>query len=213
MCLPAAKRFILLERRVDDHEQRLSSIEERLAKLEAPPNPPARLPLMNLHPPNPFMQLPNALPDKDQIRDEVERHSKRKNAVLFGLQVSDVNETDVVKKLVSDAELSDLTQDNIITVFRDGPSYDNVPRFCKVYLDSIDAKTRFINFINDSRRNNTDGFINLRARPDLSFLQRKRARELRSELSARTKNGESNLFIDYKADTIKVRNIAYRNRP
>ena len=72
LCLPAAKRFILLERRVDDHEQRLSSIEERLAKLEAPPNPPAPLPLMTLHPPNSFMQLLNALPDKDQIRDEVE---------------------------------------------------------------------------------------------------------------------------------------------
>ena len=93
----------------------------------------------------------------------------------------------------------------IVTVFRDGPVYDEMPRFCKVYCKNIDAKVHFINFINSSRKLNTDGFSKLRARPDLSYLQRQRARELRSELQIHIDAGENDFFIDYKNNCVKRR--------
>ena len=66
----------------------------------------------------------------------------------------------------------------------------------------MDCKTRFINFVNSSRKSNVKCFLSLRARPDLSYLQRKTARDLRAELITRTDNGELNLFIDYKLRVI-----------
>jgi PHD-finger len=201
-CLPLAKHVIGIEKRIDEAEARLKTLEERVQKLESAPT--IR--------PQPLMSIPCAAPtvttstfsDRDEMRDELERESKRKNAVLFGLeQVSSRNDTDVVKQLISDADVEGLSPDDIVTVFRDGPLYEDKPRFCKVYCTSIDAKARFIEFINNCRKSETDGFVNLRARPDLSFLQRKRARELRAELKARTDNGETNLYVDYKSECIK----------
>ena len=52
---------------------------------------------------------------------------------------------------------------------------------------------------------NTDGFSKLRARPDLSYLQRQRARELRSELQIHIDAGENDFFIDYKNNCVKRR--------
>jgi len=133
---------------------------------------------------------------REKIKDDLERDSKRKNAVLFGLPDSDENETNAVRTMVNEANLDNLKPDDIITAFRDGPAYEGKPRFCKVYCKSVDAKQAFINFVNSSRKNGDDEFREMRARPDLSFLQRRRARELRAELKSRFDNGESDLYID-----------------
>jgi PHD-finger len=200
-CLPLAKRFIDMEKRVDHFEARMETLEKRLEKLEtAGPNRPPPLMSFPINPP-PMQGTFDA--QKEQMRDELERQSKRKNAVLFGLQVSSRNDTDIVKELIEEAEIEGLSPDDIVTVFRDGPSYDDKPRFCKVYCVSIECKTRFINFVNSSRKSGVEGFSSMRARPDLSFLQRKTARDLRAEMKTRTDNGELNLFIDYKNECIK----------
>jgi len=142
---------------------------------------------------------------RERMKDDLERDSKRKNAVLFGLPVTDKNETDAVRTLVNEANLENLKASDITTAYRDGPTYEGKPRFCKVYCKSIDAKLAFINFVNNSRKSGDEEFRDMRARPDLSFLQRRKARELRAELKSRSDNGESDLYIDYKTESIKKR--------
>uniref|UniRef100_A0A915JJC9 Uncharacterized protein n=1 Tax=Romanomermis culicivorax TaxID=13658 RepID=A0A915JJC9_ROMCU len=52
-----------------------------------------------------------------------------------------------------------------------------------VYCNNSKLKAAFIKLINKNCRNSIDK--NLRARPDLSYLQRKRSRELQAELQGR----------------------------
>lgn len=207
LCMPTIDRFLRMEKRMYTFEERLMAFDEKLAKLESNKFRPATTipPLMNF--PG-AITLPAQRNDDEvrtRLRDELERESKRKNAVLFGLEDTGANDTDVVKQLIDDAVLQDLKSSDVVTVFRDGPDYDDKPRFCKVYLKSVDAKAAFINFINTSRKNEIEGFSTLRSRPDLSFLQRKRARELRDELQTRNNAGENDLYVDYKADCLKRR--------
>lgn len=72
-----------------------------------------------------------------------------------------------------------------------------------MYCDSIDSKVSFINFINGSRRDGIEDLIELRTRPYLSFLQRKRSRVLRTKLDLRLQNGETILHVDYKHECIR----------
>jgi hypothetical protein len=202
--MPTINHFLAMEKRIDSFESRMANFEDRLAKIEnAKPRPP---PLMNFTAPPGAPSLGPIQDDyRTKLRDELERESKRKNAVLFGLEDTGANDTDTVKKLIADADLEDLKPEDVVTVFRDGPTYEDKPRFCKVYLNSVDSKIAFIKFINDSRKSTDPIFTNMRSRPDLSFLQRKKGRELRSELKSRLESGESNLFVDYKSETIKSR--------
>lgn len=203
LCMPIINNFLAIEKRIDSFESRMANFEDRLAKLEnAKPRPP---PLMNYTTPDAPLLAPNPNDFRAKLRDELERESKRKNAVLFGLESSGANDTDTVKKLIAEADLDDSKPEDVVTVFRDGPTYQDKPRFCKVYLNSVDSKIAFIKFINESRKSNDPIFSNMRSRPDLSYFQRKKGRELRSELKSRTDSGEANLFIDYKSETIKPR--------
>lgn len=206
LCMPTVNHFLALDKRIDSVEHRMANFEDRLAKLEAAePRPP---PLMGL----PFFGGAPARPKPDdeyrvKLRDELERESKRKNAVLFGLEATEANDTETIKELIAKANLKDLTPNDVVTVFRDGPTYEDKPRFCKVYLKNVDAKNSFVSFINTSRKNNVAGFSSMRSRPDLSYLQRKIARELREELNSRSENGETNLYVDYKAECVKRRRV------
>jgi len=191
---------------------RLSKLETIVQKLSSTkPSMPVGLDF-RLRPPTTvareFISQPiNAFSSElhEKIKDDLERDSKRKNAVLFGLPVSDENETCAVRSMVNEANLDNLKSDDIVTCFRHGPTYEGKPRFCKVYCKSVEAKQAFITFVNNSRKNGDEEYREMRARPDLSFLQRRKARELRAELTSRTANGESDLYIDYKTESIKKR--------
>ena len=204
LCMPVLDHLVDIDKRLNAIE---ANFEARLLALEA--TAPAGAP-SNSH------GHSDCLPTLDEqrmlLKDELERESKRKNAVLFGLPVTDENDTDVVKKMVADAKLANLQPQDVVTVFRDGPKVEHFPRFCKVYLSSVNCKTAFIDMINTNRKQNVTDFASLRARPDLSFLQRKRARELRDELKTRVDAGETDIFIDYRADCIRKRGPLARPR-
>ena len=100
---------------------------------------------------------------------------------------------------VSDENFKHLDANSIIRVFRDGPKYDDKPRFLKVLCSNPQAKKDFIRFVNLKFK--SEG---LRARPDLSFLQRENARKLRMKFNAMT--DKEKFYIDYRTNTIKVRN-------
>jgi hypothetical protein len=136
------------------------------------------------------------------IKDAVEVDSKKANAVLFGVTEADgVDDTSTVRQIVADANLADLKPQDILRTFRDGPKHQGKPRFLKVICSNSQAKRAFIAHVNGKRR--FDDAYPLRARPDLSWLQRKRSRELQTELFDRKRLGEKGLFIDYRNDCIR----------
>uniref|UniRef100_A0A915JSB8 Uncharacterized protein n=1 Tax=Romanomermis culicivorax TaxID=13658 RepID=A0A915JSB8_ROMCU len=95
------------------------------------------------------------------------------------------------------ANNEDVGSEDITRVFWDGPTYDDKPRFLKVCCNNRKSKTAFIKYINKNRRNLINNL--LRASPDLSYLQRKRSRELQAELQGRLTKAYVPLSADCKS--------------
>lgn len=186
-----------------DINNKLSTIEmrfeARLAALEHRPNLPSSA--------TAFKIVPQTTPGPTNglaalVKDAIEIESKKSNAVLFGLENSE-DDLDAVRNLLQEVDGTGLKPEDIIRVFRDGPKLTGKPQFLKVLCNNSQSKKLFINLINNSRRKMLPTFKNLRARPDLSYLQRKRSRELQSELKTRIDSGETDLYVDYISDCVK----------
>ncbi|XP_058045222.1 uncharacterized protein LOC131201392 [Ahaetulla prasina] len=141
------------------------------------------------------------------VNDAFEREQKRQNAILFGLDNTNEPDIDKVRNIIKNYNSSTFHPNEITEVSRDGPEYKNsdgsvAPKFCRVICINESSKRNFIHAINTMARTNPS-LNKLRAKPDLSFLQRIRSRELRAELKRRQAEGETNLYIDYRADCIK----------
>lgn len=178
--------------KITELPQRMSDFETRLANLELKSNTTST------------PSMGNNLDISVLIRDAIEKESKKANAVLFNLSERGKDLEDV-KSLISDHNTdSELSPDDIARVFRDGPKHTNKPQFLKVCLTSSRAQSRFISLVNRTLRNNGTGpYPHLRARPDLSFLQRERQRELMTELRNRLASGETDLFVDFRLDCVR----------
>jgi hypothetical protein len=171
-------------------EERMSLLETRLIKLETTTSPV-----------QPMAPAPDSTTLAALVKDAIEIESRKANAVLFGLPDSR-DDLNAVRKLVEDEANPALKPDDIVRVFRDGPTIAGKPRFFKICCNNSQSKKTFISLVNKNRRDSEPGFENLRARPDLSYLQRKRSRELQFELKSRYNAGETNLRIDYVNDCI-----------
>jgi hypothetical protein len=170
-------------------EDRMTVLETRLLKLET------------VAPPVHIAPTSNAADLAALVKDAIEIESKKANAVLFGLADSE-NDLEAVRQLVANDDTAELEPDEIVRVFRDGPRINGKPRFLKICCSNSQAKKSFIKFVNTNRRNSVNNFDHLRARPDLSYLQRQRSRELQSEMKMRYDAGETNLRIDYINDCV-----------
>ncbi len=137
------------------------------------------------------------------VKDEMEIEKKKNNAVLFGLpEEDDVDDLSAVRQLVIDCanECNILKPESIKHVFRDGPRLEDKPKFLKVECCDFRAKKEFIFLINKRFKSQ-----HLRARPDLSYLQRERARELRREFHQLS--DKEDFYIDYAACAIRRKNV------
>lgn len=195
-CNPVVKRYLRNESRIDALEKHFTdlhvSITTRLAAQDAKIASVSNRP--NREGGNEDMNI--------LIKDAVEIEGKKANAVLFGLDDAPVD-LDAVRELIPEEGVEGLNRHDVLRVFRDGPQPPNgKPRFLKIICSNSQAKKTFIRHINNSRRNRVKHFLFLRSRPDLSFLQRQRSRELNIELKRRTDAGELNLYINYSQGII-----------
>ena len=120
--------------------------------------------------------------------------------MLFVLDEED-DDLSAVRKLVSVANVAEenlaVKTSDIVRVFRDGPEYDDAPRFLKVVCVTSKVQQAFIGLINKCVKRDHP---NLRARPDLTWEQRDAGRKLREQLK---RQGEPpNLYIDYSRRAI-----------
>ncbi|XP_058041590.1 uncharacterized protein LOC131199631 [Ahaetulla prasina] len=141
------------------------------------------------------------------VKDTIEKEQKCQNAILFGLDNSNEPDITKVRNIIKNYNSLTFFPDEIIEVSRDGPEYKNsdgsvAPKFCRVICINETSKCKFIHAINSIART-TSSHNKRRSWPDLSFLQRIRSRELCTELKRRQDEGETNLYIDYRADCIK----------
>lgn len=222
-CDPKVDQLLQVQQRVELLEVNYKKLQEHILLLcgkneeshGAPPPPlfngaflPRLIPPMQFQSSQSSSSRPTPTNSgREALFDEFERQHKQNNAVLFGLDDSDENETVVVKRMVEAAHIDDLKAKDIVTVFRNGPTVAGKPRLCKVYCSSIKAKVAFVKFINESRKSGDDNFKNLRARFDLTYLQREMGRKLRAELETRLSKGESNLYIDYKRGCVVSKRV------
>uniref|UniRef100_A0A915IV25 Uncharacterized protein n=1 Tax=Romanomermis culicivorax TaxID=13658 RepID=A0A915IV25_ROMCU len=140
------------------------------------------------------------------IKDALEIESKKNNAVLFGLpEINGLDDIEAVQQFIGnqDENSTSISPDNIVQGFRDGPKYDGKPCFLKVVCTNLQAKHAFIKLINNAHGTpKNDGDDRLCARPDLSYLQRGASRKLQAKLKTGLDNGETGLYINYKAITV-----------
>ena len=129
------------------------------------------------------------------LKATIEEESKRHNAVLFGLDEVD-DDLEAVREIVSAGNpIEDnlkLKPSDIIRVFRDGPTYNDKPRFLKVVCVTSKVQRSFIGLINKIVKKHHP---ELRARQDLTWEQRETGRLLRQKLS--TVKDSVEYFIDY----------------
>lgn len=189
LCGPSAKHYFRLEKRIENCEKKLTSMDNKLE--------------------NVISLLSDLKSDMVNNTDSgsnssfatnfanyYELESKKRNAVLFGL-LSSADDLLSVRNLV---ENSPLAPSEILYCFRDGPSKDangqNIDQFLKVVFTTSKARNLFLTIVKKLNR------PNLRSRPDLTYEQRQQGRRLRAELDLRQTKGENNLKIDYKTGMI-----------
>lgn len=130
--------------------------------------------------------------------DLFEFETKKRNAVVFGIPETG-DDLDFIRNL---AENSTVKSTDILYTFRDGPDHTadgkSIPQFNKVVFSTSKARNSFLAWLKSHRP--TDQSI--RARPDLTYAQREKGRQLRAELNQRMDSGEHGLKIDYKKGEI-----------
>lgn len=147
---------------------------------------------------------------RDELFEEVvsecmEREKRSCNAIFFGIaETEDASVADQVTPIIS-ALSSD--PGSLIKAFRLGkPRSDGKPRPIKVILKT---KQNALNILkNGSKLKDNNLFSNVYIRSDKTPCQQAFERKVRSELKARTDNGENDLFIKY---TNNVPSISKKN--
>lgn len=192
-CVNSVDRILELEKRLNDLEERF---EKRITQLEE------KL-LTRLEPSQTNFEhiTPNSSKNLVSIvKSTIEAETKRRNAVLFGLEEQD-DDLSAVRDLISNGNPHEqnlkVKPSEITCVFRDGPKIPGKPRFLKVICVTSKVQHSFIELINKivQQRNK-----NLRARPDLTWEQREVGRKLRKALE--NFDDTTNFYIDYNKQII-----------
>lgn len=139
------------------------------------------------------------------VRDALEAEAKKTTAVLENFQTAnDATLLTDVTNLVTTAGF-DATQ--IVSVRRSGPVSQNrrtgadMPRIVKVKCDSESAKAALIKAVTAYSQRGTVSKV--RARPDRTWQQREKLRQLHGELQEKRDAGENFWFIDYNVYELK----------
>lgn len=219
-CDPKFNSLVKMEKRIDTIEAKftefVSMIEAKIASLSENPEPPfpananfvgGTMPRFRpgALPPLPYPSVNN----KDfvqSIESVIEAASKKKNAVLFGLAETDEEDLTAVRKLLKtgpgddkDVNSPKICPTDIQNVFRDGPFYNDKPRFLKIVCATSKVKDDFIKYINKFLKQSDPEFSDLRSRPDLTYVQRMDGKALRAKFSDLDPN---NHYIDYNRKII-----------
>lgn len=193
-CVSNVDRLLALEKRLGELESRF---EKRLTDLE---NTILNKSVLNTHPQKTAAETAPQGDLINIIKSTFEQETKRRNAVLFGVDESE-NDLDSVRTLVAYEKTEDpnmvVNPHDITCVFRDGPRLPGKPRFLKVVCVTSNVQRAFINLVNKQIRPKNP---QLRARPDLTYEQREAGRALRHEFS--TYDDKSKFFIDYNKQVI-----------
>ena len=136
------------------------------------------------------------------VREQIERHEKRNNCVIVGLQESPASTLDDMIK--SMAEQANIPLSAVVDYFRDGRSMGpDRPRITKVKFHKFSDK---LSFLKQSKRFKELGgpFRNCFVRNDMTYQERMKDRELRMELSQ--------MDDDFRKSHM-IRNFKIVNRP
>jgi hypothetical protein len=196
ICEPTAIRFFKLEARLEKCELKLDTLDSKVDNI--------------LQIVNELKVAPKSHTDiKSTFTELFEIESKKRNAVVFGVPDGDDDLT-FIRDL---AENSTVKASDILYTFRDGPDHTpggkSIPQFNKVVFSTSKARNSFLSWL----KTHKPADQRIRARPDLTYAQREKNRQLRSELQHKLDSGENGLRIDYKkGEIVKFSNNRYNTR-
>jgi hypothetical protein len=178
-------------------EDRVSALEQQAAATSAPAAPPAAV-LDRTFIKDLVTELVQELMPKmmagarEAAVEALELESKKLNLVVIGLPESDAHgDSNVIAQFCSKMNVN---ANDIADTFRDGRALDGRPRIMKVKFKNSQSRRSFLTGFRGAR----DTVANAQrawVRPDLTYQQRVKDRELRAELSRRRDAGEANIKI------------------
>jgi hypothetical protein len=178
-------------------EARLTALEQQVAAVAVQPPPQAPMDrdfVKNLVAEVMEQCLPRMLASaREAAVEAVEMEGKKLNLVVIGLPESQEPNGDN-KILGQFCEKLSVNNDDIVDTFRDGRTTGGRPRIMKVRFKNAHSRRSFLTRFREVR----DAIPNAERawiRPDLTYQQRLRDRELRDELHRRRDAGEANIKI------------------
>ena len=156
----------------------------------------------------PAPQVTQSVPNFEtlvKVHQEIEeRREKKPRTVLFGLpeQGPGANSDRDLLEVRRLATALNLDPSSITGVFRDGQRKPGSSRILKVCWSDRDARFSFMKTVRDVRGRD-QRWQNIWSRPDLTWLQRQKDHELRSEFKRRKDAGES-VYISRGEIHVKV---------
>jgi hypothetical protein len=177
-------------------EERISALEQQVAVVTTAQPPPAmdRDFVKTLVTEVMDQCLPRMLASaREAAIEAVEMESKKLNLVVIGLP-EPADRDDDTKVLEQFCDKLNVSRSDIVDTFRDGRTTGGKPRIMKVRFKNAQSRRVFLTRfrgVRDAIPNADRAWI----RPDLTYQQRIRDRELRDELRRRREAGEANIKI------------------